>query len=82
MAFSTEIFGANTGTSIAKRKAAAAAGEMISEQGRNGDSMTIHASPFTMNLLKRLGGAGTTNPDTGMLEFYNIDEAVRKKMGY
>ena len=41
MAFSSEIFGANTGTSIAKRKAASAAGEKIADQGRYGDSMVI-----------------------------------------
>jgi len=82
MAFSSEIFGANTGTSIAKRRAAAAAGELISDKGRYGDSMSIHASPFTLKLLQSIGGAGTENPETGMLEFYNVDEAMKKKMRY
>ena len=80
MAFSSEIFGANTGTSIAKRKAASAAGEKIADQGRYGDSMVINASPFTQKLLTSMGGAGTFNPKTGMLEFFNVDEAVRRRM--
>tara|TARA_B100000768_G_scaffold140544_1_gene132046 strand:- start:453 stop:698 length:246 start_codon:yes stop_codon:yes gene_type:complete len=81
MAFSAEIFGPNTGTSIAKRKAASTS-DMLSDEGRNGDSMMIHASPFTMKLLQDIGGAGTKNPKTGMLEFYNVDEMMMKKMGY
>jgi hypothetical protein len=82
MAFSQEVFGPNTGTSIAKRKEAAAIGGKIAEQGRNGDSMVIHASPFTIKLLSDIGGAGSFNPETGMLEFFDMDDAVKKKMGY
>jgi hypothetical protein len=88
MAFSTsilgsnDIFGANTGTSIKDRKTAAAMGKQISDQGRNGDTMMIHASPFTMKLLQDIGGAGSFNPKTGMLEFYNVDDLMKKKMGY
>lgn len=82
MAFSSEIFGPNTGTSIAKRKEATALGEKIADQGRNGDTMLVHASPFTMKLLQDIGGAGSFNPKTGMLEFYNLDDKVKKYMGY
>lgn len=82
MAFSQEVFGPNTGTSIAKRKEASALGQKVADQGRNGDSMVIHASPFTIKLLSDIGGAGSFNPETGMLEFYNVDEAMKKKMGY
>jgi hypothetical protein len=82
MAFSAEIFGPNTGTSIKTRKETAAIADTLSEQGRNGDSMMVHASPFTMKLLQDIGGAGSFNPKTGMLEFYNVDELIRKKMGY
>lgn len=81
MAFSAEIFGPNTGTSIAARKEASAIGEKIAEQGRNGDTMAIHASPFTIKLLQDIGGAGSFNPKTGMLEFYNVDETVKKYLG-
>lgn len=78
MAFSTEIFGPNTGTSIADRKAASTAD--TAEMGRGGDNMIVRSSPFTIKLLQDIGGAGTFNPETGMLEFYEIDEAVRKMM--
>jgi hypothetical protein len=33
-------------------------------------------------LLQDIGGAGSFNPKTGMLEFYNVDEAMKKRMGY
>jgi hypothetical protein len=79
---SADVFGPNTGTSIADRKAAAATGDKIADQGRYGDTMVIHASPFTMKLLQDIGGAGSFNPKTGMLEFYNVDDLMRKKMGY
>ena len=79
---SADVFGPNTGTSIAKRKDAMAAGDKIAEQGRYGDTMVVHASPFTMKLLQDIGGAGSFNPKTGMLEFFNVDDMVRKKMGY
>jgi hypothetical protein len=29
-----------------------------------------------------MGGSGTVNSKTGMLEFYNVDEMMMKKMGY
>ena len=44
--------------------------------------MMVHASPFTMKLLQDIGGAGSFNPKTGMLEFYNLDDTVKKYMGY
>jgi len=80
MAFSTEIFGPNTGTSIAARREAGST-EQTAEMGRGGDSMVVRASPFTIKLLQDIGGAGSFNPETGMLEFYNVDEAVKKMMG-
>ena len=82
MAFSSEIFGPNTGTSIKKRKEAAAITGKLAEEGRNGDTMMVHASPFTMKLLQDIGGSGSFNPKTGMLEFYNVDEIMKKRLGY
>ena len=82
MAFSAEVFGPNTGRSIKARKEAALLGDKLAEEGRNGDTMMVHASPFTMKLLQDIGGAGSFNPKTGMLEFYNVDEAMKKKLGY
>ena len=80
MAFSTEIFGPNTGTSIAARRDAGS-NEQTAEMGRGGDSMMVRSSPFTIKLLQDIGGAGSFNPETGMLEFYDVDEAVRKAYG-
>tara|TARA_B110000971_G_C19806628_1_gene406830 strand:+ start:348 stop:596 length:249 start_codon:yes stop_codon:yes gene_type:complete len=82
MSFSSEIFGPNTGTSIAKRKELSNIGGKLAEEGRNGDSMMVHASPFTMKLLQDIGGSGSFNPKTGMLEFYNVDMLMKKKLGY
>jgi hypothetical protein len=79
MAFSTQIFGPNTGTSIADRRTAAT-DQSSADEGRGGDSMMVKSSPFTIKLLQDIGGAGSFNPETGMLEFYNVDDAVRKYM--
>ena len=78
MAFS-DVFGPNTGMSIRTRKEKAAL-EGADEMGREGDSMVVRASPFTIKLLQDIGGAGSFNPKSGMLEFYNIDDKVKKMM--
>ena len=74
MAFSSAMFGPNTGTSMAQRNAAGAAGKKISQMGRGGDTMAIHATPFTRNLLKALGGSGGINPKTGLTEFMSPEQ--------
>jgi hypothetical protein len=45
-----------------------AAGQ-VESAGRNGDSMLAHISPFEAEMLRRMGGQGTTNPSTGLPEF-------------
>jgi len=67
MAFSANIFGPNTGISMASRKEGAT--DKIANKGRRGDQYLVHASPFTRSLLKAMGGAGTINPETGLMEF-------------
>jgi len=79
MAFS-DVFGPNTGTSISDRKAAAAIDAKSSDMGREGDSMVVRASPFTIKLLQDIGGAGSFNPETGMIEFYGLDDAMKKNV--
>ena len=69
MAFSAQIFGPNTGISIANRKQAASMGVKAASQGRGGDKYSIKATPFTANLLKNMGGASSFNPETGEMEF-------------
>jgi hypothetical protein len=44
---------------------------MLSKKGRGGDTMLAHITPKEAALLKESGGAGTVNPDTGLLEFYD-----------
>lgn len=39
--------------------------------GRYGDTMVAHISPAEATILKLLGGSGTRNPRTGLLEFWN-----------
>ena len=45
--------------------------QLLSSLGRNGDTMLAHINPQEAELLKALGGAGTTNPETGLSEFYD-----------
>jgi hypothetical protein len=47
--------------------------ELIRSKGRKGDAILAHISPKEAALLKRKGGAGTTNPETGLPEFYGED---------
>ena len=76
----SEVFGPNTGKSIATRRDEAAVKSSGADMGREGDSMVVRASPFTIKLLQDIGGAGSFNPETGMLEFYNLDDALRKSL--
>lgn len=43
----------------------------LAGKGRGGDSMLVHITPKEAYMLKNAGGAGTINPDTGLLEFYD-----------
>jgi hypothetical protein len=47
--------------------------QALGAMGRHGDSLVAHITPEEANLLKARGGAGTTNPLTGILEFYDAD---------
>jgi hypothetical protein len=44
--------------------------QAIAGQGKQGDTILAHISPAEASLLKRLGGAGTVNEATGLLQFY------------
>lgn len=44
---------------------------MLAGKGRGGDSLLAHITPKEAEILKEAGGAGTTNPETGLLEFYD-----------
>ena len=48
--------------------------KLLQGKGRNGDTILAHINPDEAALLRDYGGSGTTNPDTGLLEFYNGEE--------
>ena len=45
--------------------------QLLASQGRKGDTMLAHITPKEAALLRAEGGAGTTNPNTGLPEFYD-----------
>ena len=49
----------------------------LASLGRYGDTMMAHITPSEARLLKRMGGAGTINPQTGLPEFFNPFKAVK-----
>ena len=44
-------------------------GQKLAKYGRGQDSVIAHITPKEAELLKRMGGAGTRNPITGLLEY-------------
>jgi len=42
----------------------------IASYGRNGDTMLAHITPAEARMLRRRGGSGTINPNTGLPEFF------------
>ena len=57
------------------------AAEAVRRAGRGRDTILAHITPREAAMLKRRGGSGTINPQTGLLEFenyadpYNYDES-------
>jgi len=43
--------------------------ELLRSKGRGKDTMLAHITPKEAALLKRRGGSGSVNPDTGLPEF-------------
>ena len=41
----------------------------VAEAGRGNDTVLAHINPLEAALLKKMGGSGTINPKTGLLEF-------------
>lgn len=42
----------------------------IAKAGRKGDTMLAHLSPKSADTLRSMGGSGTTNPQTGLKEYF------------
>jgi hypothetical protein len=47
----------------------AGAAEALRRKGRGGDTILAHINPQEARMLKSMGGSGTINPATGLLEF-------------
>ena len=45
--------------------------KMLADRGRGGDTILAHITPKEVKILKAAGGAGTVNPETGLMEFYD-----------
>lgn len=57
----------------------AQAAKKLQSQGRNSDTILAHISPHEALFLKRMGGSGTTNPQTGLPEFgLGLKKAFKK----
>ena len=56
--------------------------KMLSKKGRGGDTMLAHITPKEARILKEAGGAGTINPDTGLMEFYDGDWSIPSSYSY
>jgi len=51
--------------------------DRLAAQGIGGDSMLARLSPQDASFLKALGGVGTPNPHTGLLQFFNPQEYLK-----
>ena len=47
----------------------AQAAQQLQAAGRGGDSMLAHINPKEAEVLRRMGGSGTVNPNTGLREY-------------
>ena len=52
----------------------------IADYGRNGDTMLAHITPAEARMLRRRGGSGTINPNTGLPEFFGLFKAIGKSL--
>jgi len=60
----------------------AQAAEALRRQGRNGDTVLAHINPQEAALLKRMGGSGSINPETGLPEYFKkAFKSVTKAVG-
>ncbi len=48
--------------------------DRVADQGNRGDTELAHVNPWEEALLKKLGGAGTRNPHTGLKQFYTAKD--------
>jgi len=60
----------------------AAIAKLLRSKGRGKDTVLAHITPKEAALLKRRGGSGTTNPDTGLPEFEDSFDAGSMDIGF
>ncbi len=53
----------------------------LPKYGRMGDTMVAHINPQEAQMLKAMGGSGTTNPTTGLPEFGNPFKKITSFIG-
>lgn len=49
----------------------------LASLGRHGDTMMAHINPREAEMLKRMGGGGTINPNTGYPEYFSLKKFLR-----
>ena len=52
------------------------AGRRLQTGGRGGDSMLAHINPREAEVLRRMGGQGTVNPNTGLREYKGLKKIL------
>ena len=53
------------------------AGRRIADQGQGGDSMLAHVNPREAEILQRMGGQGSINPNTGLVEYKGLKKILK-----
>lgn len=53
------------------------AGRKLANQGQGGDSMLAHVNPREAEILKQMGGQGTINPNTGLVEYKGLKKIFK-----
>jgi hypothetical protein len=49
----------------------------LASMGRHGDTMLAHINPREAEMLKRMGGSGTINPQTGYPEYFSLKKFIK-----
>lgn len=60
-----------------KRGGLAKAARKLQKAGRGGDTMLAHINPREAEILRRMGGDGTINPTTGLVEYKSVGKIFR-----
>jgi len=53
------------------------AGRHLANRGQGGDSMLAHVNPREAEILRRMGGQGTVNPNTGIAEYKSLKKILK-----